>query len=303
MLSRGSIAGPRHPPQWPYRLNRQASLARGLIGWWPIFNQGLKRETVWETGASEYSVRNYATNRALRSDDLLTSSNVTHDQRSATPEFGARAFAFAGAETYLRQQDGTAKYDPPIGQTGDLTVMAWVYVASDDATRFGLLSKGDFNNEGWGLYVNKADDLVRGYAGTWDITGVSTKTLVNNKWYRVGIRVHRVAPNWLTCEPIIDAEIGTTSTAVSRSSTIRYLEFGTGGAGFREWTGWIGHCCVWSRSLTQNEISRDWNPATRWELFDSNVRDRTFLRVPVVAGGLSIPVAMHEYRQRHQSVV
>lgn len=273
-MRRSVFARPSFAARWPYRLNRQTPLARGLVGWWPMFNQPHTPFLQFAAAFEGVGFVNFALGGDRNGDpgagnthDLLTFQDP--GERSVVPDlFGVETFKENGADSFLRMRGQDTIFQPPAGQDGDVTVAMWIYVVSTDGTRFGLTGYGDFNNEGWGLYVNEADDLLRGYAGTWDVNGVSSETIQKNHWHRVGIRVHRTSADSMTCEPFLDGRVGTTSTAQTPATLgNRRLEFGAIGS-FREWTGWFGHCCAWNRSLSDTEILRDYLGPTRWELFE-----------------------------------
>jgi len=64
------------------------------------------------------------------------------------------------------------------------------------------------------------------------------------------------------------------------------------GAYQRVWDGLIGDVRVYNRALTPAEVWQLYDPATRWELYKPVMPSEI-----VFAGGVTIPLFMHHYRQ------
>lgn len=248
-------------PRGQWRINKNSIFARGLIGCWPMQE------------ASVTTARNIAESRGIQCGDLAQQGTA---QTIVTTEFGTKAIDF-NDDKYIATLSSTP--------TAGYTVCVWSKLDND------------FDNYYWGMgegATNKGPHCGRSGNTTYvyNMWGGGTSSWVANMgdaWSRLvctydgttaimyinGINRASVAQTFLT--PTNHRFIAGALPSLTNEMTTPAFD----------WR-------LYDRAWSAQEVALDYSPRGRWDLY----RQTNVIQFPVAAapgGGLSIPVAMHQY--------
>jgi len=267
--------GPQRP-RWPFTVNRNSWQARGLVAWW----------VMQPTDDLRNSALRPFPNMTLTGDIVYVPD----------PEMGIVA-EFDGTTDYFVNTSNLIVTGVPFSMTG------WYRTTSDSTTQ-SVCNVADFaggsNQMGLDLSGTESGDPVRAYSQAGSFAASSLQGYTINTW-------EHIAGVWASATSRVVSLNGVGGTPNTTNLTPAGLDNTSVGmkrddSADGDFSGRLADVRVYNRALSDAEVAALYAPATRWDLYQP-LRQRVFISVPAAVGGLSIPVAMHEYRQRHQSVV
>jgi len=262
-----------NPPNTQFTLNTQSTQARGLVGWWPTLGQYGNTATVRDYVANRFPMTQYNTptwqNDGVFGEALLYDDAATEYLEVAASPVASEPFSFS----------------------------AW-YKTNDLGANQVLLSLGD---SGSGLYyalilTGNVAAPYDGYVTAWAFDGDLNSLAFTSMAFSANVWQHAVAvfaSNGSIKVYVNGGHVGTSAVAHG-AITINQIAIGVSADGTPSnyMSGQISDARLYNRALTAAEIWQMYDPATRWELYKPVMPDMLGF-----AGGVTIPLFMHHYRQ------
>ena len=190
----------------------------------------------------------------LTDDVSIYDNNGVCTSMETCPEFNQTgyiggAFEFDGVDDYINVSDADFRFN-----TGDFSVAFWGKRTTTGEVQF-MLDKRDGNLDGW-AFLMEADNTVTASLDLVEVT--STNIMPNNKWIHIVAVYDRSDVITLYFNGASEA----TSASISGDNMDTTKSFVIGKpsyfSGANEFTGTIDEVRVWNRSLTAEEIRREY---------------------------------------------
>ena len=293
------------PPKWPYSLNVQDPLSKGLVGWWPIFNQPNKEPYIsGSTVTPQFAnlVDNNATGivGALGRGYLTPAagSAVSQCVHGTDPVWGAwclEGTLNSNASMMQTEGDSARYWDYWESADGNVfTFLVWVYITSV-STRGWIFGMDSQFNDGMGVYWEPGSGGVfKAYAGEWNVDS-ELSGWASGQWLRVGLFGRWNSGSWGQARCIVNGTVGSETSVDPLVVASQEVWLGSSGTS-RCFTGFMGNACIWNRELSVQELRRDHDPRTRWSLFKTR-RKRLIAKAPAAGPGGNDGAAMYHHLQ------
>ena len=262
---------------WPYqKVNRSHPLAKGLVSCW-VMNEvaGIPKDSA-ETRAS----------------NIISFSSVPLWKYG---NLGSSLW-FDGVDDNLIISDHpSTKFG-----AGDFSVICWIKIAGESADLRWLANRDNVGSSiGWNLLIWNTDAGADSGKVRFNIRGDSGDSILTNaiictnNWiHYVAVRRSGVLYSYVDSiqQSATAAATGTVSDAVNSHTIMSY-------ASLYRLGGFLSYYSLYDRALTPREVLQHYtNP---YQMFEPVFNEVLFGYVAPVAGGLSIPIAYHHYRQLH----
>ena len=256
-----------HPPNVPFTMNRQSPQARGLIGWWPTVRCGGNTLFDYSNGA-----------------------NVGQDIPSGVSRVRDSALGmglnFDGASRFSTD----TKFDQLTGAT-QATFALWIRPGSVTGEQAFFSQWGGTNRFLFEMFTDEIRLAI--INGGFLLHQTTTFNLSIGETYHIAVVWHGNGKSVMYRNG--GDVVFTTSAVIALPSIVASsipLWFGDAGQNNKRYTGALWDCRVYNRALSASEVFALYDPATRWELYAP-----VMPRLVGFAGGVTIPLFMHHYRQ------
>ncbi len=283
-------------PQWPFIINRDSLQFSGagytLVALWPFGPPSIGTTAVELIGGDYGTLTNldppndWASDVELGSVLDLSSDTNGMVQAGGTAISGLTQISLIYWVEPIGAHGGDFGYHFLLGPIADIEILILQHDSSPDNEKLDFRREWSTNEGEWksasdGFFSDNVRTLV-------GISYDGNSTGNNPIFYKDG--VDNGAPT----------ETSTPIGSLQSTGTVQ-IDFGNrrSDAG-RNYNGRMSFFRIYDGVVPASVMRQAFNPLTRWDLYYP-LSHRVFVNAPPV-GGLSIPVAMHEYRQRHQSV-
>lgn len=276
------------PPRMPYRLNGNSPLAKGLIGWWPMFNKQDSAALDSTTSNVYPQYFNMAPGakptETLKFEDLENTAGLSHipDKSWGVTTYNADGLA-EDDQSALEIEDSTpGKFRAKA--SGDIhTCLAWAWLTEVD-DRAALVGNDTTYSNGWAVHYEQSAGAYYAWNGKWNVVS-SSQPVAAGEWHRVGIRMRQEGVDRYA-NAIVDGIVSSDSAVRTNGAPTGDFFVGSLNSN-RRFLGFIGNVCYWNRDLSQGELDFDYMHG-RWDLFQEPVRRRWSTQVAAPAGGIEV---------------